>query len=204
MSLFLANFRDCICHGVPFTVSPAEDRRWGLGAKKQKAFWSQDLLSNRKTSLESDCWQRSPSHSKPEGRSQPRAVFVWDKMAQLTEVGTQWQALLSLWILWEKPSGWEVAILANNVSPGSFRMTGVAQSFFPGWSLTGMGESRKRFDERTLKQNHILGTEISNSESKQRILKDLYKTNCLCPSLWGWDSRVFLLLLLAFLNTKAS
>lgn len=66
--------------------------------------------------------------------------------------------------------------MAKDVSPGTFRRE-VARSPCPGWSLTGMGESRKSSDERTLKQNHILEPEISNSESKQKILKDLHKEN---------------------------
>lgn len=64
----------------------------------------------------------------------------------------------------------------KDVSPGTFRRE-VARSSCPGWSLTGMGESRKSSDERTLKQNHILEPEISNSESKQKILKHLYREN---------------------------
>lgn len=67
-----------------------------------------------------------------------------------------------------------------------------------------MGESRESFDERTLKQNHILGTEISNSESKQKVLKALYKENAFILPFGAEVVEVSLLLLLAFLNTKAS
>jgi hypothetical protein len=83
-------------------------------------------------------------------------------------------------------------------------MTEVAQSSHPGWSLTGMGESRESFDERTLKQNHILGAEISNLESKQKVLKALYKDNAFLLPFGAEMVEVSLLLLFAFLNTKAS
>lgn len=67
-----------------------------------------------------------------------------------------------------------------------------------------MGEPRESFDERILKQNHILGAEISNSESKQKVLKVLYRENAFLLPFGAEMVGVSLLLLFAFLNTKAS
>lgn len=94
--------------------------------------------------------------------------------------------------------------MAKDLSSGTFRMTEVAQSSHPGWSLIGMGESRESFDERTLKQNHILGAEISNSKSKQKVLNTLYKDKAFTLPFEAEMGEVSLLLLLVFINTKAS
>lgn len=57
-------------------------------------------------------------------------------------------------------------MLARDLSHGTWRVTKVAQSCLFRVVSDGNRESRKSFDDRTLKQKHIFGAEISNLGSK--------------------------------------
>lgn len=112
----MSRFRDCTYHGALPKASPAEDRLWRLGARKQRAFLVLRSVKQSANTLREWLLTREPFPFQTRAKESARSRFVWEEMVQLIEVGTQCWALLSRGILGGKwVSGWEVAVLAKKM-----------------------------------------------------------------------------------------